>query len=129
MVVISLSVLAVLSSQAFGLKALAVDPVRTQASEITNRALLAAELALQNDFTTSVARAPEPDTEHPDFTVEVREEVEAPPDAEDEDEGESEDDPPPVLKRVTVTTTWEGKHGRESFELWTVFLDESALEP
>lgn len=115
MVVIALAVLSMLSSQAFGFRALAVDPVRQKASEVTNRALTRAELALRDDFSQSVIRSPEPDSIYPDYTVGVTEVVEDPPQN--------------LLKRVTVTTTWQGKKGEEKFELWTVFVDETAIAP
>lgn len=115
MTVISLSVLAMLSSQAFGFRALAVDPARQRASEVANRALTSSELQLREDFSQSVARPPQPDDTYPEYQVQVTELVEDPPQN--------------LLKKVTVTTTWQGKKGEESFELWTVFIDEETVAP
>ena len=115
MTVISLAVLAMLSSQAFGFRALAVDPARQRASEVANRALTSAELKLREDFSQSVSLLPQPDEIYPEYQVQVAEVV--------------EDPPKNLLKKITVTATWQGKKGEESFELWTVFIDEQTVAP
>lgn len=115
LVVIALAVLAMLSSQAFGMRALAVDPARQRAAEVTNRLLTESELSLAQDFSQTVARVRQADTIYPDYQVEIEEVV--------------EDPPRNLLKRVTARTTWQGKRGEQKLELWTVFIDENAVAP
>ena len=58
-VVLGLAVLTILATQAFGMRGLAVDPVRQRASEITEQALGRAELSLAEDFSNDVSQDPQ----------------------------------------------------------------------